>query len=114
MAFLDVNSRFLPVATPKVRKSDHPHIFIMSPSKGIASIHFETMHLSNELNNAAGFLNLALGFLADVAGLDDKRNLRDAALTEDLGVTERKEVEDDGLVGGSLLAQVLLTGLLGH
>lgn len=72
------------------------------------------MHLSNELNHATGFLDLALSFLADVAGLDDERNLRDAALAEDLGVTERKKVNDDGLVGGSLPAQVLLTGLLGY
>jgi hypothetical protein len=69
--------------------------------------------LGNELNNTTGLLDLALGLLADIAGLDDKRNVRETALSEDLGVAQCEEVEDDGLVGGSVLAQVLLASLLG-
>lgn len=69
--------------------------------------------LSNELNDTTGLLNLALSFLADVASLDDNGDFRETALSEDLGVTQRKEVEDDSLVGGSAARDVLLAGLLG-
>lgn len=69
--------------------------------------------LSNELNDTTGLLDLALGFLADVASLDNDGDFRETALSEDLGVTQREEVEDNGLVGGSLASNVLFAGLLG-
>lgn len=71
-------------------------------------------NLSNELNDTTGLLDLALGFLADVAGLDDDGDFRETALSEDLGVTKREEIEDDSLVGGSLASDVLFAGLLGN
>jgi hypothetical protein len=49
--------------------------------------------LRNQLNNATSLGNLLLGELRDVAGPDDERDLGDAALAEDLGVTEREQVE---------------------
>lgn len=64
-------------------------------------------HLSDELNNTAGLLDLALGVLADVAGADDDRDLRETTLSEDLAVAEREEVEDWSGVGG-LVGEVLL------
>lgn len=70
------------------------------------------MHLSNELDNTTGLLDLALSLLADVAGLDDDRNVGKTTLSENLGVTEREEVEDNGLVGRGVGAQVLLASLL--
>jgi len=50
--------------------------------------------LRNEFNHTAGLGNLLLGKLRDVAGSDNEGNLGDAALAKDLGVAERKEVED--------------------
>lgn len=55
--------------------------------------------LSDELDNTTGLLDLALSLLGDVAGTDDDRDVGDAALAEDLGVAERKEVDDGSLVG---------------
>lgn len=63
--------------------------------------------LSDELDNTAGLLDLALGVLAEVTCADDERDLRDASLSEDLAVAEREEVEDWGSVGG-LVGEVLL------
>lgn len=63
--------------------------------------------LSDELDNTAGLLDLALGVLAEVTCADDERDLRDATLSEDLAVAEREEVEDWGGVGG-LVGEVLL------
>ena len=76
------------------------------------TINFRVVDLSNELNDTAGLLDLALGFLADVASLDDDGDFRETALSEDLGVAQRQEVEDNGLVGGSLASDVLFTSLL--
>lgn len=73
-----------------------------------------SVHLSNELDNTTGLLDLALSLLADVAGLDDERNVGETTLSENLGVAEREEVEDNGLVGRGVLAQVLVTSLLGN
>lgn len=69
-------------------------------------------HLSNELNNTAGLLDLTLGLLGEVARADDDWDLRDAALAEDLRVAEGKEV-DDGCGVGLLVGDVGLAGLLG-
>jgi hypothetical protein len=71
-----------------------------------------SLHLSNELNNTTGLVDLALSLLADVAGLDDERNVGETALSENLGVTEREKVEDNSLVGRGVGAQVLLASLL--
>lgn len=70
------------------------------------------MHLSNELDNTTGLFDLALSLLADVAGLDDERNVGETTLSENLGVAEREEVEDNSLVGRGVGAQVLLASLL--
>lgn len=69
------------------------------------------VRLGDELDNATGLLDLALGLGGDVAGADDDGDLGDAALAEDLGVAEGKEVEDGSLLG-ALGLDVLVT-LLG-
>jgi hypothetical protein len=63
--------------------------------------------LSDELDNTTGLLDLALGVLAEVAGTDDDWDLWETTLSEDLGVSEREEVEDWGGVGG-LVGEELL------
>lgn len=68
--------------------------------------------LGNKLNNTTSLLNLALSFLADVAGLDDERDVGETALSENLGVAQSEEVKGDGLVGGGFVAQVFRTSLL--
>lgn len=73
---------------------------------------FWIAHLCDELDDATGLLDLALSLLREEAGTDDDWDLGDAALAEDLGVAQRKEVEDGSSVG--LLARdVGLAGLLG-
>jgi hypothetical protein len=69
------------------------------------------LRLSNELNNTAGLLDLALSLLREVAGTDNDWDLGDAALSKDLGVAEREEVEDGSGVG-LLASDVGLAGLL--
>lgn len=54
--------------------------------------------LCDELDNTASLLDLLLGLGRDVAGADDDRDGGETALAEDLGVAERKEVEDRRLV----------------
>jgi hypothetical protein len=67
----------------------------------------------NELNDATGFLDLSLSFLADVACANDERDLRETALSEDLGVAKGEEVEDwCGIT--LLLLEVFLSLLGGH
>lgn len=66
--------------------------------------------LCDELDDTASLLDLALGLLGNVAGLDDDGDLGNATLAEDLGVAERKEVKDGGVA--TLLLEVLLA-LLG-
>lgn len=71
------------------------------------------LRLSDELNDTTGLLDLLLSKAADSAGADDQRDLRETALSEDLGVTEREEVEDgDGVL--LLTLDVGVTGLLGN
>jgi hypothetical protein len=70
------------------------------------------LRLSDELNDTTGLLDLLLSQAADPAGADDQRDLGETALSEDLGVTEREEVEDgDGVL--LLTLDVGVTGLLG-
>ena len=69
------------------------------------------MRLCDELDNTTGLLDLLLGLSGEVAGADDNGNLREAALAEDLGVAEVKEVEDGSLV--ALLGEVLVALLSG-
>jgi hypothetical protein len=60
--------------------------------------------LCDELDNTTSLLDLLLGLGRDVAGADDDRDGGETALSEDLGVAEREEVEDGSLVG--LLGEV--------
>jgi hypothetical protein len=69
-------------------------------------------HLSNQLNNATGLLDLLLRQSAHPPGADDQRDLGQTALAEDLGVAQGQEVEDGN--GVLLLASdVGVTGLDG-
>jgi hypothetical protein len=70
-----------------------------------------TVHLSNELHNTTSLLDLLLSLTADVSGADDEGNFGETALAQDLGVTEREEVDDGGSVG--LLAANVGVTLLG-
>src|ERR1700753_340116 len=66
----------------------------------------------NELNDATSLLDLSFSFLADVACADDERDLRKTALSEDLGVAKREEVED--WRGVALLLLEVFLSLLGR
>jgi hypothetical protein len=69
-------------------------------------------HLSNQLNNATGLLDLLLRQSAHPPGADDQRDLGQTALAEDLGVAQGQEVEDgDGVL--LLASDVGVTGLDG-
>jgi len=69
--------------------------------------------LRDQLNDTTGLLDLALSLLAEPSGSYNDRDFWDAALAENLGVAERKEVEDGSGVG--LLARdVFVTGLFGN
>lgn len=69
--------------------------------------------LCNQLHDTTGLLDLALSLLAEPSGSYNNRDFWDAALAENLGVAERKEVEDGSGVG--LLARdVFVTGLYGN
>lgn len=70
--------------------------------------------LRNKLNDTTGLLDLALSLAGDVAGLDDEGNLGETALSEELGVSESEEVEDESTVGLGVLTDVLVAGLLGN
>lgn len=72
----------------------------------------DAKRLCDELNNTTGGLDLLLGVTADVAGTDNDGDLGETALSEDLGETERKEVDDGGDIG-LLAAQVGITLLSG-
>ena len=52
--------------------------------------------LCDELDDTTSLLDLPLGVLGEVSGADDQWDLRDATLSEDLGVTEGQEVEHRG------------------
>lgn len=71
-------------------------------------------HLRNKLDNTTSLLDLSLRLLGEVPRTNDDRHLRESALAEDLGVTERKEVDDGSSVGlHGVGAQVLGAGLGG-
>lgn len=73
---------------------------------------FRRGHLSNQLDNTTGLVDLLLSQLADPSCADNQRNLGEAALAEDLGVAEREEVEDgDGVLLGA--GDVGIAGLSG-
>ena len=72
-----------------------------------------TSRLCDELNNTTGLGDLLLSQAADPAGADDEGDSGEAALAENLGVTEGEEVDDgDGVL--LLALEVGLTGLLGN
>ncbi len=82
------------------------------PSQPVeCSFNIEVKRLCDELDNTASLLDLLLGLSGEVAGADNDGDLREAALTEDLGVTEVEQVEDGGLV--ALLGEVLVALLSG-
>lgn len=56
----------------------------------------EPRFLSDELNNAASFLDLLLSERADETGANNNRDLRKKALAEDLAVAGSKSVDDRG------------------
>lgn len=66
-----------------------------------------SIRLGDELNNATGIRDLLLGLLADVSCADDDGGLRQAALSEELGVSESIEVDERGGVGGRVLQGLL-------
>lgn len=69
-------------------------------------------HLTDKLNDTTGLLDLALGKGRNVAGLDDNRDIGKTTLSEELGESERKEVDDGGSsTGGGV--EVLLARLSG-
>jgi hypothetical protein len=69
-----------------------------------------TPHLSNQLNNTTGLLDLLLSVPADVSGADNDGDLGDTALAQNLGVAQGEEVDDGGGVG-LLAAQVGIASL---
>lgn len=82
-----------------------------NPSCGIPESDF---YLCDELDNTTSLLDLPLGVLGEVSGADDERDLGDAALSEDLGVSKRNKVEDWGGIGRTLAGEVLLALLSGN
>lgn len=68
--------------------------------------------LSDQLDDTTSLLDLLLSIPAEVTGADNNGDLRDAALAEDLRVSEGEEVNNRGSVG-LLAAQVGFT-LLGR
>jgi hypothetical protein len=76
------------------------------------SLPHETTNLCDELDDTTGLSDLLLGKLADPSGANNQGNFGETTLSEDLGVAERKEVNDrDGILLGA--GQVGLTGLNG-
>ena len=73
----------------------------------------ELVQSSDENDAATGFGDLAFGFLADIAGLDDDRDVGEAAFAEDFGVSESEKVDDGGGVLRSAFGKVLVLGFLG-
>ena len=64
------------------------------------------------MNLAAGFDNLTLSLFADVSSLDDDWDIWDPASTEELGVSELKEIDDGSFVFG-FLGEVLFAHFFG-
>jgi hypothetical protein len=67
----------------------------------------------NEHDAATRFFDLSLGFLADVSCLHDNGDIREAALAEDLGVSEGEKIDDGGSVLRSIFGEVFILGFLG-
>lgn len=65
------------------------------------------IRLGDELDNATGIRDLLLGLLADISCADDDGGLGQAALSEELGVSEGVEVDERGGVGGRVLQGLL-------
>ena len=72
-----------------------------------------SMRLGDELNNATRIRNLLLCLLADVSCADDDGGLGQAALSEELGISESIEVDERCGVGGRVL-KGLLTDIGGN
>lgn len=89
-------------STPSIFAADRAVCFVLViPTRSDNSI-----TLRDQLHNTTSLLDLPLGLLAEVARLDDQRNLGYPALAEHLCVTEGEEVEDGsgvGLAGGNVL-----------
>lgn len=66
-----------------------------------------SIRLGNELNDSTGIRNLLLGLLADISCADDNGGLGQAALSEELGVSESVKVDERGGVGGRVLQGLL-------
>lgn len=71
-----------------------------------------TSQLCDELSNTTSLLDLPLSLLAEVSRPDNDGDLWKSALAKDLGVAERKEVEDGGGIG-LLVVHVGITGFGG-
>lgn len=89
------------------------------PHKDPKSQHFPTRHpihhdsrLRHQLNDTTSLLDLPLGVAAEVSRAHNDGDVREAALAQDLGVSEREQV-DDGRSVGLLSAQVGLARLGG-
>jgi hypothetical protein len=67
----------------------------------------------NEHDAATGLCDLSLGLLADVSRLHNNGDIREAALAEDLGVTEGEEIDDGDGVLRSLFGEVFVLDFLG-
>lgn len=63
--------------------------------------------LGNELNDATSIRDLLLRLGADVSGANNDGGLRQAALSEELGVSESVEVDERSGVGGRVLQGLL-------
>ena len=85
----------------------------LSPLNLSASL-CQRLHLCDKLHDTTGLLDLALSILAEVAGANDQRDLRDAALAKHLAVAEGEEVENGCGVAAALLGEVLLALLEGN
>lgn len=72
----------------------------------------DRMALCNELNLAPSLDNLALSLFTDISSLNNDWNFGYPASTEELGVSELKEVDDGSFVVG-LLGEVLLAHFFG-
>lgn len=70
-------------------------------------IHPLSTRLSDELNNATSIRDLLLRLLADVSCAHDDGGLGQAALSEELGVSESVEVDERGGVAGRVLQSLL-------
>lgn len=65
------------------------------------------IRLGNELNDATSIRDLLLRLGANVSGANDDGGLRQAALPEQLGVSESVEVDERSGVGGRVLQGLL-------